>query len=225
MATSPLPPPPWIPADPVALRDALAEAKAASKMPGPSMGEYAYDLGRWLQDRIFGALERVLPWTGLPIVEQVAIYGALAAALLAALAVLVVAIRRWRAARKERSATVVVTRSAAPPPPPGDAGWWREELARRLAAGNLRGALEAAWWWTARRIDPPGLDPSWTSGDLVRSTGSPRLSEPLRRLDRQLWGGAAPERAEVEGVVRDLSTVDASAALGAPLGASLGASQ
>jgi hypothetical protein len=214
MATSPLPPPPWIPADPVALRDALAQAKAANKMPGPSMGEYLFDLGKWLQERIFSALERVLPWTGLPIVEKVSIYGALAAALLAALTVLVIALRRWRAVRKGRTAKAVVTQSSAPPPP-GDAAWWREELTRRLAAGNLRGTLEAAWWWTARRIDPPGLDPSWTSGDLLRASDLPRLHEPLRRLDRQLWGGASPERAEVDAVVRDLSSVEAASTLGA----------
>jgi hypothetical protein len=215
MARSPLPPPPWTPADPVALRDALAQAKAATKMPGPSMSEYLFDLGKWLQERILGALERVLPWTGLPVVEKVSIYGALAAALLAVLTVLVIALRRWRAARKRRNAKAVVTQSSAPPPPPGDAAWWREELARRLAAGNLRGTLEAAWWWTARRIDPPGLDPSWTSGDLLRASDLPRLHEPLRRLDRQLWGGTAPERAEVDAVVRDLSSLEAASTLGA----------
>ena len=93
----------------------------------------------------------------------------------------------------------------------GDAGWWQRELQRRLAEGRLRPALEAAWWWTARRLDPPGLDPSWTSGDLLRSASSSpnqgsggTLRAPLRKLDRQLWGGGALARDEVESVVAEL---------------------
>ncbi|HEV8242002.1 MAG TPA: hypothetical protein VGS57_21735 [Thermoanaerobaculia bacterium] len=208
-----LPPPPaWVDADPEALRRALAEAKAASKLPEPGTLDYLADWIRWLQHALFGALERVAPWAGLPIVERVAIYAALGAALLAAFLVAVIAARRWRKRRAlHEPAASTLPLPAAPTLPAGDAGWWQGELQRRLAEGRLRPALEAAWWWTARRLDPPGLDPSWTSGDLLRSAGaSPNrigagaLRAPLRRLDRQLWGGAELARDEVESVVAEL---------------------
>jgi hypothetical protein len=200
-----LPPPSWTAADPAALREALAQAKASQKLPGPSFAEYMLNFGRWLQERIFGAVGKALPWLDAAIVERVALYTALGAAALAALAVLLAAVRRWRA-RREAVGRAVALEGAAPSAlPPGDAAWWLVELRRRLAAGALRPALEAAWWWTARRLDPPGLDPSWTTGQLLRAGAAAPLRTPLRRLDRLLWGGGAPRRDEVEAVVEDLA--------------------
>ena len=207
MATQRLPPPEWVPADPAALREALAEAKVAESLPKPSYFEYLTDLGRTLAERFFGALERVVPWDGLPMVAKIAVYAALGAALLGLLALLLVAIQRWRRSRRGLQATVAAAPLPAAALPSGDAGWWRAELQRRLDAGALRPALEAAWWWTARRLDPPGLDGSWTSGELVRKTRRSALRRPLRRLDRQLWGGGVLERREVEGVVDELAGV------------------
>ncbi len=204
---STLPPPAWVDADPEALRRALAEAKADAKLPGPGFVEYLADLARWLLELVSGAFELVAPWSGRPIAERIAIYAALAAAALAALVVLVVAVRRWRAQRTRREApAAAVPLPSAPAAPSGDATWWLRELQRRLADGRLRPALEAAWWWTARRLDPPGLDPSWTSGELLRASGGSgaALRAPLRRLDRQLWGGGALRRDEVEAVVAEL---------------------
>ena len=200
-----LPPPAWVKGDPEAMRRALAEAKAASKLPGPGMFDYWADLIRWLMDRVFGLLERVAPWSGMPLVERIAIYAALVSALVAAVAVAVMAARRWHKRRGLRAAGAsAVPLPSAPALPAGDAGWWQRELQRRLAEGRLRPALEAAWWWTARRLDPPGLDPSWTSGDLLRASGVRALRAPLRKLDRQLWGGGALARDEVESVVAEL---------------------
>ena len=207
---SKLPPPAWADADPEALRRALAEARAGSELPGPGAFDYIADLARWLRERIFGALERVA-WAGLPTFERILIFMALGGALLAALAVLAVAVRQWRRRRAKRQAPVAVPLPAAPTLPTGDAGWWQREVQRRLAAGSLRPALEAAWWWTARRLDPPGLDASWTSGDLLRSlrwrseSGAAALRTPLRRLDRQLWSDGALRRDEVEAVIADLA--------------------
>jgi hypothetical protein len=206
-----VPPPAWVDADPDALRGALAEARAATELPGPGMFEYFVDLARRLQEWIFGALER-MPWAGLPSFERIAIYTALGGSALAVLIVLWAALRRWRKGRAARQATAeAVPVPAAPAPPSGDAGWWQRELQRRLAEGRLRPALEAAWWWTARRLDPPGLDASWTTGDLLRGArsspnrgGAAALRAPLRRLDRQLWGGGALRRDEVEAVVAEL---------------------
>ena len=205
MPPPPLQPPPWTPADPAALRDVLAQAKVAERMPGPSWFDYVGDIGRALQERFFGALERLLPWSGLPIVERIALYSALGAAIAAVLAVLVVALRRWRAMRGRRERTIIAAPlPVAAPTPQGDVDWWQAELRRRLAADALRPALEAAWWWTARRLDPPALDPSWTTGDLLRRSGAAVVRAPLRRLDRQLWGGGAVRRDEVESVVAEL---------------------
>jgi hypothetical protein len=201
----PLPPPAWMPADPAALHEALRDAHAESKLPGPGLGDYLFDVARALGDRVTAALQKVLPWTDRPIIERIALYTALGAALLGAFAVLAVAIRRWRVSRPKR---VEVPMSVAPAPqaaPSGDAAWWEAELRRRLAAGALRPALEAAWWWTARRLDPPGLDATWTTGQLLRAHPSTALRTPLRRLDRQLWGGDAPRREEVVAVVSELA--------------------
>jgi hypothetical protein len=209
MVTTTLPPPTWSAADPAALREALAQAKAAQELPGPSFGEYLFDFFRKLEELGSSVAGRALPWADQPLVEQVVIYAALSAALLAALAVLWVAVRHWRAERGRRAGGEMVAGllvADAPALPDGDAAWWRAELARRLAAGALRPALEAAWWWTARRLDPPGLDPSWTTGDLVRRGGARAgaLRAPLRRLDRQLWGGGTTSRGDVEAVVAEL---------------------
>ena len=206
MATQPLPPPAWVPADPAALRDAMAEAKVSEQLPSPSYFDYLADLGRTLMERLFGVLERAMPWAGLPIVERIVIYTAIGAALTALTIVLVVAMRRWRRSRRRQAATAAASPlPAAAAVPSGDAGWWQAELQRRLDAGALRPALEAAWWWTARRLDPPGLDGSWTSGELLRKSRKTALRQPLRRLDRQLWGGGAIERREVESVVDELA--------------------
>src|SRR4029453_17866014 len=113
---------------------------------------------------------------------------ALGARWVAGSVVLVVAVRRWRASRPKSSEPVVSVAPAPSPAPTGDAAWWEAELRRRLAAEALRPALGAAWGWTARRLDPPGLDASWTTGQLLRARPSPALRSPLRRLDRQLWG-------------------------------------
>ena len=200
-----LPPPDWVKGDPETMRRALAEAKAASKLPSPGMFDYLADLVRWLQDRLFGFFERVAPWSGMALVERIAIYAALTSALVAAVAVAVIAARRWHKRRALRAAAAsAVPLPAGPALPAGDAAWWQRELQRRLAEGRLRPALEAAWWWTARRLDPPGLDPSWTSGDLLRASGAGTLRAPLRKLDRQLWGGGALSRGDVESVVAEL---------------------
>jgi hypothetical protein len=204
MTVETLPPLAWRAADPAALREALAQAKASQKLAGPSFGEYVFDLGQWLKERLLGLLGDSGGWSRISLLERVAFYTALAAAGLAALAVLAMALRRWRSRRLVEVASPLAVMPAAAPPP-GDAGWWREELRRRLAAGALRPALEAAWWWTARRLDPPGLDPSWTTGELLRVGGAAPLRAPLRRLDRLLWGGGMPRRDEVDAVVHELA--------------------
>ncbi|HEV8632318.1 MAG TPA: hypothetical protein VGV61_18535 [Thermoanaerobaculia bacterium] len=198
------PPPAWHAADAEALRRALLQARAPGELPAAGLGDYLLDLGRWLQARLVGLLGRALPWAGTTVIERILLYTAVGAAALAALAVLLMAWRHWRATQARRQVASVPAALQPAPPPPGDAAWWRAELARRLAGGALRPALEAAWWWTARRLDPPGLDPSWTTGELLRAGGEAAPRAPLRRLDSLLWGTGAPRRDEVEAVVSDL---------------------
>jgi hypothetical protein len=199
-----VPPPAWHAADGEALRQALAQAKAPGELPSPGLGDYLIDLGRWFQEGLVALLGRALPWAGTTMIERILLYTAVGAAGLAALAVLVLVLRRWRASRSQRDVVLAPAGLLPAVPPPGDAAWWRAEMARRLAAGALRPALEAAWWWTARRLDPPGLDPSWTTGELLRAGGAAVPRAPLRRVDLLLWGGAAPRREEVEAVVNEL---------------------
>ena len=194
-------PPPWTPADADALQRAL-DAAGPSALPGPSFGEYLVDLGTWLRDRLFDVVGRALPAGDWSAVERIALYGVAGAAALAAVLVLVVALRRVRRRGAGRPAVLPL----APPPPEedADADWWGRELARRLEAGALRDALAAAWWWVALRLAPPGLDRSWTTGDLLRATGAADLRAPLARLERLQWGGGEPGRAAVEAVVAEL---------------------
>jgi hypothetical protein len=191
------PPPTWADADAAALREALAAA-GPSKLPDAGWGDYLADLGTFLRDLIFETAGRAMPFDGWLAAEQLALYGALALAIAAAAFVLVVALRQR--ARRRRIATPVEAAPAAAARAGGDAEWWAAEAARRLAAGQLRGALEALWWWAARRLDPPGLDPAWTTAELLRASGRPALREPLRRLERLQWGDGEPRRDDVEGV-------------------------
>jgi hypothetical protein len=197
-----LPPPGWAEADGEALRRAL-EAAGPSELPGPSFGDYLLDLGAWVRDLLLDAVGRALPAADWSLAERVALYGVVGAAVVATLAVLAFAVRRLR----QRRALPVAAAAVAPPLPEAtaDAAWWGSELARRLEGGALRAALEALWWWVARRLDPPGLDPSWTTGELLgRSAGAGSLREPLRRLERLQWGTAEPRRSDVEALVRTL---------------------
>ena len=200
MVAEPIAPPAWTPADEAALRRAL-EAAGPSEVPKASFDEYLLDLGAWLRDLFIDLVGRALPWDDTSWLERLALWVALGAAVVAALVVLAVALRR----RRRRAATSEVTPLAAPPPEASaGADWWAGELARRLEAGSLRGALEALWWWVARRVDPPGLDPSWTTGELLRASRKAVLREPLRRLERLQWSTAEPRRDEVESLARNL---------------------
>ena len=196
-----LPPPPWAAADEAALRRAL-DAAGPSDVPRPSFGEYLLDLGAWLRDALLETLSRAMPSDGPGLFQRLALWTAVGAAAIAALVVLAVAARRLR--RRAAAPTAAAALAAPSPETSGDAEWWAGELVRRLEAGSLHGALAALWWWVARRLDPPGLEPSWTTGELLRASGRTGLREPLRRLDRLQWGTAEPRRDDVEALVRTL---------------------
>jgi hypothetical protein len=194
-------PPAWTPADDEALRRAL-DAAGPSELPGQSVGDYLMGLAAWLRDLFLETIGRALPTPGWTVVENVALYVVLCAAAIGVVAFFAAAFRRFRRRSKPQPEGTPV--EAASPGANADAEWWGAELTRRLEGGAWRAALEALWWWVARRLDPPGLDPSWTTGDLLHAGGAAPLREPLRRLERLQWGGAEPRREDVEAVVSAL---------------------
>jgi hypothetical protein len=196
------PPPEWRPADPEALQAAIEGAGGGGSLPGPSLAEYGFDLARWLEERFFDFLGRTLPATQLPVLEVV-VWTAAGAATVALLVLFAMASRRRRR-RAEVGPAVTALDGAATPAPSGDAAWWWAEAGRLLDRGEVRPALAALWWWAARRLDPPGLDPAWTTADLLRVGGSAARA-PLRRVERLLWGPGAPAREDAEAVRGELA--------------------
>jgi hypothetical protein len=197
--------PAWMPADPSALQAALRATGGARVLPDAGMREYLYDLARWLQGAVVGWVGRALPWARLPALERWLVYGAVTAAATVVVLLVVMAWRRRRRRQATTDAAQDVEATTLPARPPGDARHWQQELRRRLAAGELRPALRAAWWWAARTLAPAGLDPSWTSADLLRATGRPPLRAALGGVDRLLWGAREPAAEEVERAVDELA--------------------
>ena len=197
-----LPPPQWRAADPASLRDAVERAGGGGEPPAPGLTEYAFDLGRWLQSQLAALLGRALPDAGFEALELIVTYAAVLVAIAALAVVGVLVARRVRRTRREGAAPGA-SEAAVPVPPPAtarEAEWWWAEAARRLERGEVRAALGALWWWAARRLDPPGLDESWTTGELLRGRGrgAAALRPPLRRLDALLWGAEPPRAEQVE---------------------------
>lgn len=88
--------------------------------------------------------------------------------------------------------------------PVWDRARWREELDRRIEESDVAGSLEAVWWWLARSLLGSRVQGSWTSGDLLSSSTGPGLKEPVRRLERMMYGTSAPSLEEVHDLVRSL---------------------
>jgi hypothetical protein len=196
--SEPLAPPDWHSADPAILRQAVAQA-GAEEPAGPTFTDYFFDLGRWIASLVESVLEVGADTTSL---ELYVAYATVFVAL-AALAILVIVALRHRRRRREGRGVPETEELALAAPAAlaaRDAEWWWSEAGRRLAAGALRPALAALWWWTARRLDPPALDATWTTGELLRTSGPVALGlrPPMRRLDALLWGAAPPLPEQVE---------------------------
>jgi hypothetical protein len=227
--SQPLPPPEWRDADPAALRDAVTAAGGGGEPPGPSLAEYAADLALWLRSRFADALGRSLPGADVGQLELFVTYAAIFVALSALAVLAVVLVRQLRRRRGGVAGPSATSEQLAPAPPPlaaHDAEWWWGEAGRLLEAGAPRQAAGALWWWAARRLDPPGLDATWTTGQLLRRSGATTLRGPLRRLDALLWGAAAPhgeQVGELRGELRvRLAETYGGAAVGPPREAAAG---
>lgn len=100
------------------------------------------------------------------------------------------------------------TRPAIPGPEPQPPSWdparWRKELQNRIERSDVAGSLEALWWWLARSVVGTRVQDSWTSGDLLSSANRAGLREPVRRLERMMYGSRSPSLEEVLDLVRSL---------------------
>jgi hypothetical protein len=198
----PVPPPDWRQADPEALRGALAEAGGGGSLPGASVTEYLMDLAGWLLERLLELIGGALPDNRPEWLERLVVWGAVG---LAGTAALVALWAVWRRRRRPVEGPAVEGLANPPPASSRTADWWWAEAARLLEQGAVRPALAALWWWVARRLDPPGLDETWTTADLLRVEGAAvGARRPLRHVDRLLWGRAVPAREQVESVRGEL---------------------
>lgn len=84
-----------------------------------------------------------------------------------------------------------------------NARWW-QELQDRIERSDVEGSLEALWWWLARSVLGSRVEDSWTSGDLLSSVNRAGLREPVRRLERMMYGSRSPSVEEVLDLVRSL---------------------
>jgi hypothetical protein len=157
-------------------------------------------LGLWLMDLLepFGQYANEL---GGAIAKA-----AFAAAGLTALLLVFLGVRH--AVRRRSRLAPDPSRSAIPGPethaPSWDGARWRQELERRIADADVAGSLEAVWWWLARSLLGSRVQESWTSGDLLSRARGAGLREPLRRLERMMYGTRKPSLEEVHELVRSL---------------------
>jgi len=132
---------------------------------------------------------------------------AMVAAVLTALLLLFLGLRHFVRRRRSRVAADPSI-SAIPGPEPRIASWdtarWRQELQRRIDESDVAGSLEALWWWLARSLLGSRVQDSWTSGDLLSSSNRAGLKEPVRRLERMMYGTRSPSLEEVLDLVQSL---------------------
>lgn len=131
---------------------------------------------------------------------------ALIAAILTALLLLFLGVR-YLVRRRSRLAPNPSS-SAIPGPAPHTLSWdtarWRQELQHRIEGADVAGSLEAVWWWLARSLLGSRVQDSWTSGDLLSSSNRAGLKEPVRRLERMMYGTRTPSLEEVLDLVQSL---------------------
>ena len=174
----------------------------------PRRGVLAY-LERLLHHLAFWLMERLTPLGRYAKGVGTAIGGAaLVAAVLTALLLLFVLVRY---VVRRRRLTPDPTSSAIPCPEPQPPSWgswdtarWRQELQHRIEESDVAGSLEAVWWWLARSLLGSRVQDSWTSGDLLSSSNRAGLKEPVRRLERMMYGTRTPSLEEVLDLVQSL---------------------
>ncbi|MGH9323207.1 MAG: hypothetical protein ACRD3V_25405 [Vicinamibacteria bacterium] len=174
------------------------ENAVAASVPRRGVTAYLAHLGHRLVMRVMELLRpfsRYARGVGSAVGRTVVV-----AALLTAVFLLFVVARFLLRRRRSRRAPNLST-SALPTPevqlPSWDTARWRQELQDRIDRSDVAGSLEALWWWLARSVLGSRVQDSWTSGDLLSSANRAGLREPVRRLERMMYGSERPSLQEV----------------------------
>ncbi len=132
---------------------------------------------------------------------------AVAAALLTASVLLCLGTRSLLRRRRPRPASPPSSSALADPELPlraWDTARWRQELQDRIERSDVAGSLEALWWWLARSLLGERVMVSWTSSDLLSGANRAGLKEPVRRLERMMYGSRRPPLDEVRDLLQSL---------------------
>jgi hypothetical protein len=164
------------------------------------LGHLGHRLAIWFMDLLLQPLGRYAKGVGNAIGAT-----ALVAAVLTAVLLLVVGLRYLV---RRRRTPLASASSAIPGPAPQLSAWdtarWRQELQHRIEVADVAGSIEAVWWWLARSLLGSRVQDSWTSGELLSSANRAGLKEPVRRLERMMYGTRTPSLEEILDLVRSL---------------------
>jgi hypothetical protein len=164
------------------------------------LGHLGHRLAMWLIELLLQPLGRYAKGVGNAIGGTVVV-----AAVLTALLLLFVGLRYLV---RRRRTSLAPASSAIPGAAPQLSAWdtarWRQALQHRIEESDVSGSLEAVWWWLARSLLGSRVQDSWTSGDLLSSANRGGLKEPVRRLERMMYGTRTPSLEEILDLVQSL---------------------
>lgn len=192
-------------ADHELVRELARDGEVDASLPRRGAFDYLAHLGRrlaaWLMDVLwpFGRYARSV---GAAVGGTVVVAALLTASLVSFLAAR--ALLRRRRSRRAPAGPGPELLSPEPSLPSWDDARWREELRERLDRSDVAGALEALWWWLARSLAGASVHESWTSGDLLGISNRPGLRDPVRRLERMMYGSRPPSRDDVLDLLHSL---------------------
>lgn len=195
------------PADREVLEQAVTESRAATSPATPGVSRYVSDAGITFSAWLAEVVDRLLP--GFSSVADwflAASWGLLLAVLGVVLGLLGAGLARrwWRQRSRSRAAPEVTALAAAGPAVQRTAAGWEAEIRHRLTGGDVAAAVEALWWWLASVLFTGGVEPSWTSRELVARAGRTDLRSLIRRLDRMIYGRESPPAEDVRCLFDDL---------------------
>lgn len=186
-------------ADRIVLEDVYRQSGAARTVPGPSWMDYVSDVLSRAAGSLFRRLDPlgqlVGPWSHIFAVI-------LAGALLLSFLVILGRVFAKRGPPAEPAAAVQT--SLPFPAPARGREEWRLEFEERLGRGETLPALQALWWWFALSASPEGVDPAWTSREVLVRAGRDELVPVARVLDRMIYGPLPPREPEVRALLAEM---------------------